>query len=207
MRTYWVKVLSVVVFGIWLVSCGGDSSSKSLVWLDQSTGLMWQNESYYKEFKIYHDDDDTKIKASYEVKYDRDKRTYEKNGYGKRGNWSYAMDYCANLKLEEYDDWRLPSYDELKSIKTKEKTNTNYKDMFGDYEYYYIKKELLDSISSKEFDFKPFRDFWSSDLGNVNYHYANAYYISYETNFGDSIEKRSQRQRDIEFIRCVRAEK
>jgi hypothetical protein len=39
----------------------------------------------------------------------------EKNVEG-RYTWRQAVDTCANLKLNNYDDWRLPKYDELAAL-------------------------------------------------------------------------------------------
>jgi hypothetical protein len=35
---------------------------------------------------------------------------------GKDVNWQEAMDYCRNLQLAGYSDWRLPAIDELEGI-------------------------------------------------------------------------------------------
>ena len=39
-------------------------------------------------------------------------------------NWTDAKNYCANLKLGNKDDWRLPALDEFKSIKNYMLTNS-----------------------------------------------------------------------------------
>jgi hypothetical protein len=41
---------------------------------------------------------------------------WEKQGNAQRGTWANALDYCKNLTLSGYDDWRLPNVKELQSI-------------------------------------------------------------------------------------------
>jgi len=68
------------------------------VWVDEDTGLMWQDEEYSdEEMKNYHDEE-----------------TYEKVG-----NWYYADEYCSELRLSNFDDWRLPTIEELEDLRDK----------------------------------------------------------------------------------------
>ena len=45
-------------------------------------------------------------------------------------DWNGAKDYCQNLRINEYSDWKLPSYLELLSIFTYKKDNYIIKDGF-----------------------------------------------------------------------------
>ena len=42
--------------------------------------------------------------------------TWTKEDNGSRVNWNQATDYCSNLRLGGYTDWRLPTVDELQGI-------------------------------------------------------------------------------------------
>ncbi|MBU0631910.1 DUF1566 domain-containing protein [bacterium] len=72
------------------------------VWIDKETGLMWQDEEYNQE------------EVDNYVKY----YEQEKN-VGKTGSWYHADEYCQKLRLDGFNDWRLPSINELSSIKDK----------------------------------------------------------------------------------------
>ena len=106
----------------------GSKKSSSNIWIDTDTNLIWQNEPFSKQ-------DDSNFDNS-------------KEG-GRVWNWENAKKYCANLNLNGYSDWRLPTIEELKSLITKNK-NKNSK---GD--YYFIKKELIENIPKYSW-------FWSS---------------------------------------------
>ena len=45
-------------------------------------------------------------------------------------NWQEAINYCQNLNLGEYSDWRLPSHKELLSIVDKSKSDPAMKSDF-----------------------------------------------------------------------------
>ena len=56
------------------------------IWTDPATGLVWQNPA----LKI--------------IRFDT------------AMNWHDAMNYCDNLVLDDHDDWRLPTIDELRTL-------------------------------------------------------------------------------------------
>ncbi|WP_277560938.1 DUF1566 domain-containing protein [Acinetobacter beijerinckii] len=72
------------------------------VWTDEKTGLMWARISIGQEWK--------------DGKCIRNAR---------RLNWEGAKKACQDFKLSNYDDWRLPTINELRTLMIKSKTGFN----------------------------------------------------------------------------------
>jgi len=97
---------------------------------------------------------------------------YQNQPFRKKYTWEEAKEYAQKLRLGGYDDWRLPTRDELKKLLTKKKTK-------GKNGEYYICKEFVDNLES-------FSWFWtseekgSSSAWSVVFHrgYGNWYYKS-----------------------------
>jgi len=70
-------------------------TKKGEVIIDNSTGLMWQNQAYTQKEKEAED-------ANKE--------------HGKVLKWANASKYCDELTLGGYDDWKLPTLKELKTL-------------------------------------------------------------------------------------------
>ncbi|MFZ2889553.1 DUF1566 domain-containing protein, partial [Sulfuricurvum sp.] len=71
--------------------------SLKVVFMDNTTGLVWQDE-FYTHDEISARDNGTKT--------------------GKVQDWHGAKEYCKNLTLAGHNDWRLPSKEELITLAT-----------------------------------------------------------------------------------------
>lgn len=121
----------------------------AIIATDPQSGLMWQDQMYLKAQK---NNDDDKI-----------------------GDWKYAKEYCDKLDLDGYDDWRLPSIDELKAV-----IDNKNKPAF---------KSIFKNATN--------RRYWSSSPYTLDKNYAMI--VDFETgeNMGSHTNNRN-------FIRCVR---
>jgi hypothetical protein len=143
-----VKILLFLVFVIF--------SNASDTWLDKKTNLMWQNQQYTKkEINCFNNDSECE----------------------KVHSWENAKRYCNNLSIDGYNDWRLPTINELQSILTKSKKKN------------YTKKELANNTISN--------GYWSSSTHKK--HIYDAEYINF---FNGNILYNSKYYSF--YIRCVR---
>ncbi|MDY0264257.1 MAG: DUF1566 domain-containing protein [Sulfurospirillum cavolei] len=87
-----------VVLGLGLLVASvlyADVVSQNGIAKDNVTGLIWQDEPYTsEEYRAYDND----------------------LNYGKAGNWEYAKQYCKELRLGGFSDWRLPNIYELVTL-------------------------------------------------------------------------------------------
>lgn len=88
-----------VVLGLGLLVASvvyADVVSQNGIAKDSATGLIWQDEPYTQQEKEAYDNN--------------------KKNYGKAGNWEYAKQYCKDLRLGDFSDWRLPNIYELVTL-------------------------------------------------------------------------------------------
>ncbi len=81
-------------------SNGSRFTIRSSTFIDNKTGYMWEKKPQYNWLGNYGKSNDD----------------YEKRE--PRRTWNEAKNYCANLNLEGYSDWKLPSRDELHTLMT-----------------------------------------------------------------------------------------
>ena len=119
------------------------------VWADPNTGLMWARISIGQEWK-----------------------NGKCLGDAKRLNWDNAKKECRNSKLANFNDWRLPTIDELKTLMIQGKSGYNCpqnmlyqpnKDSFG---YYWS-----DSPNVEIYAWDVGFDYGTSNYGSKNYNY------------------------------------
>ena len=102
--------------------------------------------------------------------------------------WENAVKHCEELTYSGYDDWRLPSVQELMSIIVSNKYMIEYNRIFFNFFPEYV-------AQSSNFVF-----FWTSDLAVYAYDYA--WYLTF---YNNKIEAGSKS--DSRFAVCVRGEK
>lgn len=140
-------------------------NEENKVWLDEDTGLMWQ----------------VKIDAS------------EEHG---RLQWNDIFKYCDNKNKEQFagfNDWRVPTIDELETLVT----NEPHPNCYGYDEESFIKKPLLYSMSMK------FGRFWSSTSNMEDDNFA--YGINFNRKRENSQSKKGKKEKyKTRYIRCVR---
>lgn len=138
---------------------------ENLTWLDKDTGLMWQVQV----------------------------ETHETLG---RHPWKDLIKYKDSLnnhKYGDYNDWRIPTFDELTTLKTQESypnPNSNYQESF-------IKKPLLYSMTMEH------GRFWSSTSNPTDPHLAYGVYFNRIRKKSNS-ENGKRPKKDGLYVRCVR---
>ena len=105
-------------------------------------------------------------------------------------NWSDAIDYCENLELDGFNDWRLPNRNELLSI-------VDYNNRYPSADS--IFKTFHSVIFGDENDFD-LQKFWTSTC----YEFFNfpCYIVSFD--IGYSINKNFG---SLNYVKCVRDKK
>ncbi len=103
--------------------------------------------------------------------------TWQKSDDGMKRNWQEAKDYCENLHLAGYDNWRLPTIFELSTIITYDKYHP--------------------TIDTNAFESKS-EIYWSST--SITYNYATAWSIYFEDG-NDNWNSKS----NTYYVRCVRS--
>jgi hypothetical protein len=102
---------------------------------------------------------------------------YQNQPFTKTYTWQEAKEYAKNLRLGGYNDWRLPTREELKKLITKERNK-------GKNGEHYIRKEFVDNLESLSW-------FWTStehssffdrlfSIGGawvVNFNYGDDYWL------------------------------
>lgn len=99
----------------------------------------------------------------------------------KKYNWTDAKEFCHNLTLDSYDNWKLPTKDELNSIRIKKSYKHTKKS--------HIKEPLLRSMDMK------YQNFWS----DTNYNFSFAWYINFNNGLNQYYSKSFKN-----YIRCVK---
>ena len=95
---------------------------------------------------------------------------WQKSGSSSKYSWNEAKNYCSNLSLDGYNNWRLPTYNELYYLADRTKCNpaidTNY---FNSkiYDWYWTNTEYKnDNSKAWIVGFDSGNDDWYFNAGN-----------------------------------------
>lgn len=98
----------------------------------------------------------------------------------KHAGWKDSIDYCENLELAEFNDWRLPNFNELYYLSDRNKSQPAISDIFR--------------------NTRGGRNYWTS---TVHYNYENRNPIVWRVHFGPGTASWEHEINDYS-IRCVR---
>jgi hypothetical protein len=104
---------------------------------------------------------------------------WQDDAVGSTMTWQSAIDTCENLTLGNYDDWRLPNINELKSIIDRSNNNQAIKDGF------------TNTSSGSSY-------YWSSSTRE--YYKDNAWFVYFGTGYYVYYDYKD----DNLYVRCVR---
>jgi len=97
-------------------------------------------------------------------------------------NWKDAIEFCENLELGGYDDWRLPNINEIFTISDKSKIDPAIQSEFN-------------NVNTKN-------HYWTSTSWNGNHTSP----IAWTFDFSDSNDEDDDKNKEL-LIRCVRDKK
>ena len=111
-------------------------------------------------------------------------------------NWGEAVSYCANLTLEGYHDWRLPSRQELLSITDVKRYMPAIKLGLNNLKTFKTRRMIL-SVAG----------YWSSSesrLNRLGLEESHDAYDAWAVSFEDGRDYHIHKESDRHFVRCVR---
>jgi len=108
---------------------------------------------------------------------------WQDNIVGDKMDWEDAINYCKNLNLGGYYNWRLPNINELKSIIDKSKS----------------KPAIVSGFNNTSFDY-----YWSSTTHNEYTNNAWMVYFTYGNVDFDVKANSTSSLGHLNYVRCVR---
>jgi hypothetical protein len=143
-----------------------NSNSKNS-WYDRKTRLTWQTQTFNHQ----------------------DKKNFDNNkASGRVLEWKDAKNYCQNLTLDSYSNWRLPTIKELKTLWSDHKGKNFRNDRF------FVKKPLLKYMPPLVGKYQ-IATFWSTDSKDKK----AAYYVHFSSKITGSYSKTVE-----SYVMCVR---
>ena len=100
-----------------------DTTNNKIWYVDFSSGKIQESENVAKYVRCVRGNQPEQSQFSIvneggeeEIVYDSEHNLHWTKNHGSTSNWKSALDRCQNLEYSGYDDWRLPSINELVSL-------------------------------------------------------------------------------------------